>query len=450
MDGPTRGVTLASGVDIPSVPDPDTLLNPSWAYFETQTKGAIGRAEFDINDQLTTYASMGVTKWNYDGLSADNAQISNTDGDISTTVGYVGDDNERQSFEVGLNGQFQTGNIGHQIAVNATRYEEEYNLYAARFRGVSVDTNIYDPVWGSRPDLDLNPPLLTATDTELTSYGIADTLSFDQDKYQLTLGARYQQLKTEQTGGMLSTGTKYDENAITPSVALSVKITDQTSLYANYIEGLSKGDTAPTDAENAGEIFAPYKTKQKEVGIKIDLGNFSHTLSAYEIEKPNSYTDTDTNIFSYAGAQRNRGVEWGVFGSPAENVRLMGGISYIDAKLTKMNDGVNEGNQAAGVPKWQSKIGVEWDLPLVENLTLTANANAVSKQYLENDNIQSLPGRTIYGVGARYLTSVNDKPLTLRGSVENVMNKAYWTTAHYNDLAIGEPRTFLLSATMDF
>lgn len=450
VDGPTRGVTLASGVDIPSVPDPDTLLNPSWAYFETQTKGAIGRAEFDINDQLTTYASMGVTKWNYDGLSADNAQISNTDGDISTTVGYVGDDNERQSFEVGLNGQFQTGNIGHQIAVNATRYEEEYNLYAARFRGVSVDTNIYDPVWGSRPDLDLNPPLLTATDTELTSYGIADTLSFDQDKYQLTLGARYQQLKTEQTGGMLSTGTKYDENAITPSVALSVKITDQTSLYANYIEGLSKGDTAPTDAENAGEIFAPYKTKQKEVGIKIDLGNFSHTLSAYEIEKPNSYTDTDTNIFSYAGAQRNRGVEWGVFGSPAENVRLMGGISYIDAKLTKMNDGVNEGNQAAGVPKWQSKIGVEWDLPLVENLTLTANANAVSKQYLENDNIQSLPGRAIYGVGARYLTSVNDKPLTLRGSVENVMNKAYWTTAHYNDLAIGEPRTFLLSATMDF
>lgn len=450
VDGPTRGVTLASGVDIPSVPDPDTLLNPSWAYFETQTKGAIGRAEFDINDQLTTYASMGVTKWNYDGLSADNAQISNTDGDISTTVGYVGDDNERQSFEVGLNGQFQTGNIGHQIAVNATRYEEEHNLYAARFRGVSVDTNIYDPVWGSRPDLDLNPPLLTATDTELTSYGIADTLSFDQDKYQLTLGARYQQLKTEQTGGMLSTGTKYDENAITPSVALSVKITDQTSLYANYIEGLSKGDTAPTDAENAGEIFAPYKTKQKEVGIKIDLGNFSHTLSAYEIEKPNSYTDTDTNIFSYAGAQRNRGVEWGVFGSPAENVRLMGGISYIDAKLTKMNDGVNEGNQAAGVPKWQSKIGVEWDLPLVENLTLTANANAVSKQYLENDNIQSLPGRTIYGVGARYLTSVNDKPLTLRGSVENVMNKAYWTTADYNDLAIGEPRTFLLSATMDF
>ncbi|MGP5514779.1 TonB-dependent receptor [Psychrobacter alimentarius] len=450
VDGPTRGITLASGIDIPSVPDPDTLLNPSWAYFETKTKGAIGRAEFDINDQWTTYASMGVTKWNYDGLSADRAQISNSDGDLTTTLGATGDDNERKSFEVGLNGHFQTGNIDHQIAINTTRYEEQYNLYAARFRGISIDTNIYDPVWGSRPDLDLNLPLLTTTDTNLTSYGVADTLSFDQDKYQLTLGARYQKLKTEQTGGMLSTGMKYDENAITPSGALLIKMTDQTSLYANYIEGLSQGATAPVDAENAGEIFAPYKTKQKEVGIKIDLGDFSHTLSAYEIEKPNSYTDTDTNIFSYAGAQRNRGVEWGVFGSPAENIRLMGGISYIDAKLTKMNNGVNEGNQAAGVPKWQSKVGVEWDLPFVENLTLTANANAVSKQYLENDNIQSVSGRTIYGLGARYLTSVNQTPLTVRASVDNVLNKAYWTTAHYNDLAIGEPRTFMLSATMDF
>lgn len=450
VDGPTRGITIASGGAIPSVPNPDTLLNPSWANFITETKGIIGRGELDINDQLAAYASAGLTKWNYNGLSADSAKVTNVNGDITTTLGATGDDNKRKSFDLGLNGQFQMGNIDHQVATNITHYDEEYNLYAARFRGVSVNTNIYNPMWGSKPDLDLNLPLLLTTDTNLTSYGIADTLSFDDDKYQLTLGARYQTLKTEQTGGMLSTGTKYDENAITPSGALVIKVTDQASLYANYIEGLSKGATAPANAENAGEIFAPYKTKQKEVGVKIDLGDFAHTLSAYEIAKPNSYTDTTTNIFSYAGEQRNRGVEWSVFGAPAEDLRLMGGISYIDAKLTKMNSGVNEGNQAAGVPKWQSKIGVEWDVPFIEDLTLTANANAVSKQYLENDNIQSLSGRTIYGLGARYTTAVNQTPLTVRASVDNVMNKAYWTTAHYNDLAIGEPRTFMLSATMDF
>lgn len=450
VDGPTRGITVASGIDIPSAPDPDTLLNPSWAFYDTETKGAITRGEFDVTDQTTVYAALGANKMEFKGLSAAKAQVYNSDGDMTTTIGYVADDNERVSMEVGLNSNFSTGMIDHQIAANVTRYNEEYNLNAKYFDATyTYDTNIYNPVWET-PSLNFDVPLLLTTDTNLTSYGIADTLSFDQDKYQLTLGARYQQLETEQTGGILSSGTKYDESAITPSVAFLIKMTDQTSLYANYIEGLSKGATAPTSAENSGEIFAPYKTKQKEIGIKMDRGEFTHTLSLYEIEKPNSYTDTDTNVFSYAGEQRNRGVEWGFFGSPAESVRLMGGITYIDAKLTKTNNGVNEGNQAAGVPKWQSKIGAEWDLPFIENLTLTANANAVSKQYLENDNIQSLPGHTTYDIGARYLTSVNQTPLTIRARVDNVMNKAYWTTASYNDLALGDPRTFMLSATIDF
>ena len=224
----------------------------------------MARGEFDINDQLTAYASVGVTKWDYHGLSADKAEVYNSAGDMKTTLGATGDDNQRKSLDLGLNGRFQTGNIGHQIATNVTRYEEEYSLYAARFRGVSIDSNLYNPTWGTRPDLNLDLPLLTTTETTLSSFGLADTLSFADDKYQLTLGARYQQVKTEQVGGMLSTGEKYDESAITPSAALVLKLTDQVSVYANYIEGLSKGATAPTNADNAGEIFSPYKTKQKK------------------------------------------------------------------------------------------------------------------------------------------------------------------------------------------
>ena len=84
---------------------------------------------------------------------------------------------------------------------------------------------------------------------------------------------------------------KNDEAATTPAAALLVKLTDNVSVYANYIEGLSKGATAPMTAANAGDVFAPYKSKQKEVGLKLDLGDFTHTLSLYQIERPNSYTD---------------------------------------------------------------------------------------------------------------------------------------------------------------
>lgn len=448
VNAPSRGITLADGVALPSALDTDSILNPSWAYYNTKTEGAITRGEFDISDQFTAYATTGITKWNYAGLSAGVAEVTNSEGDLTTTLGYVGDDNKRTSMEIGGNGTFQTGSIGHQIATNATRYIEDYNLYAKYLSG-SYFTNIYELDWGAAPELDLDVPLLLTTETTLSSVGIADTLSFADDKYQLTVGARYQQVITEQTGGLFSLGTKYDESAITPSVALLVKLADRISAYANYSEGLSQGGTAPTTADNSGDIFAPYKTKQKEIGIKFG-SNFTHTVSLYEIAKPNAYTDGDTNIYGYYGEQRNRGIEWGFFGTPVESLRLMGGLTYIDAEITSSDKIDNIGNQAAGVSKWQAKLGTEWDIPSIKNLTIIVNANYSSKQYLENDNAQSLDGHTILGLGARYTTYINETPVTIRANIDNLTDKSYWAAARYNDLSIGEGRTMILSATIDF
>src|SRR5690606_274581 len=109
-----------------------------------------------------------------------------------------------------------------------------------------------------------------------------------------------------------------------------------------------KGQSAPATAANAGELFAPFKTKQKEIGLKVDLGDFTHTLALFEIERPSSYTDPVTNVFSFGGEQRNQGVEWGFFGEPLRGVRLIGGVAYIDPKVTKAAVAANEGKQATG------------------------------------------------------------------------------------------------------
>jgi iron complex outermembrane receptor protein len=343
--------------------------------------------------------------------------------------------------------------VGHQFALNATSYHEDYLLRG--YRNVLPQdwvTNIYNPVWGpavARPD---NIPALTRTDTRLTSFGLADTLSFAQDRVQLTLGVRRQDVVSDSFNGTTGarTGTRYKKSAITPAAAILFKASDQISAYANYIEGLSQGAMAPNTAENAGEVFAPYKTRQKEIGIKFDLGEFAHTVSLYEIKRPSSYTDPVTNVFSFGGEQRNRGVEWGFFGSPLRGVRLMGGIAYSNAEVTKAAVATNEGKQATGLPKWQAKLGAEWDVPAMQGLTLTANATAASRQYLNADNSLSVPGRTVFDVGARYATQVSGRPLTLRATVTNLANKAYWAKPHYTSLALGAPRTFALSATVDF
>ena len=182
----------------------------------------------------------------------------------------------------------------------------------------------------------------------------------------------------------------------------------------------------------------------------MDLGDFTHTLSLYEITRPNSYIDPATNVFSFGGEQRNRGIEWGFFGSPLHNVRLMGGVAHVDPKITKAEGGINEGKTATGLPTLQGKLGVEWDTPVMDGLTLTANGTSVSKQYISDDNAQSIPGHTIYDLGARYAAQVASRPVTLRGSVTNVTNKAYWGTPLLSSLGLGAPRTFELSATVDF
>ncbi|WP_350577362.1 TonB-dependent siderophore receptor [Pseudomonas sp. HY2-MNA-CIBAN-0224] len=448
--GQNRGINLASGVAVPKPPKSDTLLNPDWAYVQTKDHGAIVRGEYDLTDDLMAYAAFGTSETRYVYSGTMLATVFNEAGDFKTSMGQLKMELEKTSGEAGLKGNFQTAAIKHQWSINATHYGDTQKDYGRRqVPGADWITNIYNPVWG--PAADKSFPYIAHSETRLTSYGVADTLSVLEDQVQLTLGVRRQQVLTDTFS--VSTGARtgrYDEAATTPAAALLVKLTDNISVYANYIEGLSKGATAPMTAANAGDVFAPYKSKQKEVGLKLDLGDFTHTLSLYEIKRPSSYTDPDTNVFSFGGEQRNRGIEWGFFGAPLNDVRLMGGVAHVDPKLTKTAGGINQGKTATGLPKLQGKLGVEWDTPVIDGLTLTANATSVSKQYINADNSQSIPGYTIFEVGTRYTTHLASRPITLRGSVTNVTNKAYWGTPLLSSLGLGAPRTVELSASVDF
>jgi len=54
-----------------------------------------------------------------------------------------------------------------------------------------------------------------------------------------------------------------------------------------------------------------------------------------------------------------------------------------------------------------------------------------------------------YDIGARYTTRVAGKPVVLRATIENVLNKNYWLTQGVY-VGVGNPRTALLSASVDF
>ena len=109
-----------------------------------------------------------------------------------------------------------------------------------------------------------------------------------------------------------------------------------------------------------------------------------------------------------------------------------------------------EGKQATKQPKFQAKLALEWNLPAMRELTLIGQANYMSEQYIDAQNTQSLSAQTIFDLGARYNSTIADTNVVWRLNVNNVTDEDYWTSTHYATLALGAPRTVMLSATADF
>src|SRR5690606_23070790 len=149
--------------------------------------------------------------------------------------------------------------------------------------------------------------------------------------------------------------------AYTPSLGLVVHATDNAMVYASYIEGLSKGDVAPDTASNAGEMFSPYRSRQYEVGFKVDYGSLNATVSAFQLTRPSG--QLNAGVFGVDGRQRNRGLELAVQGEVSQGLRVLAGATWLDAELTRSADPLVRGNRPVGVPRLHAALGVEWDAP---------------------------------------------------------------------------------------
>src|SRR5690606_8031648 len=149
------------------------------------------------------------------------------------------------------------------------------------------------------------------------------------------------------------------------------------------------------------------------------------------------------------GEQRNRGIEATLAGEVTRGVRVLGGVTYTDGKITKAATAQLEGKKPIGVPEWQLNLGAEWGTPFVPGLTLTGRVIHTASTAVNATNTLSIPAWNRIDAGVRYAMKVGGKPVTLRLSVENLLDKNYWGTATAGYLFVGSPRTFSLSASVD-
>ena len=458
INGNRNTVYLGSALtDIPHAPDADHNYSQKWTSTDLEDTFGMARAEYDLSDHWTAYAAAGAKHTREVG-DYSTPTLVNSAGATTASNMFVAHDEDNRSAMAGLRGMFQTGPVSHQVNLGVsgiwTQQRSAYDLSGTFSNNLYDTVDVPKPAPGKYVGGDINDPGIVGK-TINRSVAISDTLGFVDDRVLLTYGLRKQTLKVDGWNYQGNRSAAYDESITTPVYGIVLKPWENVSVYANRIEGLAQGPTAPASAggmpvTNAGEVFAPARSKQVEAGIKYDKGTFGASLGVYRIEKPSDgYTNAD-GTYVRQGTQRNRGVELNLYGEPIDGLRLLAGATLMDTALKGTKNGANDGNRAIGVPKFQYNLGADWDVPGLQGVALNARMLRTGGQYANEANTLSIPAWNRFDLGARYSFDVEQRAVTLRANLENVANTRYWASANGGYLSQGEPRLLKVSATVDF
>lgn len=459
IDAPRPSVTPTGSV--PAPPDADANFAQPWTYTDEQQLFGAARGEVDLTDDVVAWAAFG-------GRQGEEAnRLANPRAQANGTLSAYRFDNERRdtvwSGDVGVRADLTTGAVGHRLVASASRVQSKSeNAYAfSNFAGFASD--LYDPVAVAPPAADffvggdMDAPNVTER-VENASLALADMMSFLDGRLLVTAGVRHQSIETRSYDYNTGAGSSsYEGDAITPAFAVVYKPSERVSLYANYAEALVPGQTAPAvsggvPVDNAGEVLDPFRGEQAEVGAKYDGGAFGASISLFRLTLPSAFVEN--NVFAANGEQENRGLELSLFGEPVEGLRLLGGVTLLDAELTRTAGGTGDGNAPIGAPELQGNLNVEWDIPAVPGLTLEGRAVHTGPQFVNAANTVELESWTRFDAGVRYAFEAGGRSVTVRARVENLADEDQWVAVGgypgANYLTLGAPRSVSVSISADF
>lgn len=463
----TRPSVTVNGLSaMPALPDNKANYAQPWTYSnERDTFGTL-RGEWDLNDAVTAWAAYGARR----------SKEANRLGNLTVTDAATGDgtfyrfENGRKDSvdtgEAGLRGKLRTGSVGHEWVVSAAVFSlDTKNGYAMDFLNTQP-TNLYTPARSALPAFSdsvyvgnsVDDPRLN-TRIRNRSVAIGDTLSLLDDSLLITLGLRHQTLKVDSIsatvrfldtitpGGVVTT---YDRSKTSPVAGVVYRLSRQLSVYGNYIEGLNKGDSLAAQNGLPARDLAPYASKQKEVGLKYDGGRLGFGASYFTTDKPRAVLAQDTA----QGEDRHRGVELTAFGMATRELKVLGGLTWLDARQHGTGVAATEGKRTLGIARVQANLGAEWEVSALQGLALDARVVHTGKVFADSANTLRVPAWTRLDAGARYLFEMQGTLLTLRARIDNLTNRKYWASAGgYPDqgyLVVGQPRSVNLSLAADF
>ena len=456
FDAPEGKVNLAPSWQAQNTRGQTNMLTFEWDAFENaQITGGIG---YNNARYYGNFASPTVTS---SGLTYNSGRARLTDQRFKTL-----------SMNLTARGEFETGPVSHNWSTAFDRIDRKRTTHQGVRQTKSEEINPRLDIAGKLAKLDSNlgsawnPTPSLDTVIKVNSLAVSDTLGFADNKYRLTLGGRLQAV--EQKNKL--NGRKADASRFSPMLMAAWVPQPDLVVYGNYMEDLEPSDIR-IDDDGHVTMADPRVSRQFEVGVRKNWGDFVTTLNAFQIKRPGYWFGKTTSGTDFAtrknagwaysgseqGMERSRGIEFNTYANLLnKTLRPTFGLMYLQSTVKdypNFADNLVNGVQVAN-PRVIAKAGVEWDAPFAKGLTLNGNVSYFGKSYQNTQKQYALPSYTLIDVGARHKTKLGKNTLTVSSSVENLFNKNYWQVqrGQYDRsfAVVGMPRTYWLKAELDF
>lgn len=415
----------------------------------------VGRFEYRFSDSWSAELSASRSRVDIDDNSAfPYGFAANGDYDI---YDFRNDDVRRNDeLQALLKGRLDTGSLDHQLTLGIS--------YLKRVR----DNNDGVNEWVGTGNIHSGsvPAYAQSSLGEGQSYRSLDSRQLGlfatdrialNERWQVILGGRQVRLN-ERTYAADGDSTRHTSRSLLlPNVALVYQPQPDLALYTRYSEGLSLGGTAYWPASNQGEVLAPTRSRQVEVGAKYDWRRLSLTAALFRIRQDYQFNQPDgTGGFTFVqrGQQENTGIELGATGWVTERLNLAASVAAIRARVEGTGTPAYEDHQAINVPRLRASLDADYAIPGLNGLAILGGAQYSARKTVDREGAVSVPSYVVVDLGARYTTRIEGYDTTFRLTVDNLFDKNYWrdVSEYYGDgyLFLGAPRTARLAATINF
>lgn len=447
------------GAAFPAAPDLHRAYGQPFTRTDTTQTQWGARVTWRASEALTVRTGLTQRKSDIDLIAANNLFVAGVPGRyrVQASAWDYPDVQALGGFAL-VDGKLQTGSLRHKLTAGWYGDHDERTPFLSSAGGwatlTSAPMDIAAPTALTAPPFSITGAKYIAQRSRYGNWVLGDHVEFNA-QWSALVGLTHASITDTSYNAAGATTARYGDSRTTPSVAVLFKPLEHITLYANYMESLEKGGTAPLTAGgravvNAGAILPPLLSKQAELGVKAELGHMLLTGALFQIDKGLQYTDTTTNpaapVYVQDGRQVHKGVEFTASGRALPGLTLWGGVTLLDAQVTRQTSNpALQGKTPANVAEVQAKLYAEQDIAAVPGLALTGGVLYTGKQQRDALNTQQLPAYTLLDAGLRYAAKVSGKPVVWRLSVANLTDRQYWLNGTY----LGRPRTVSLSAQVD-